>query len=169
MTEPDPIKKLMTRAGSLLSRRSYSCGEIRRKLLTSADAARVDQVVERLLELNLLNDADYAYNFAFARMNRDGWGSLKVLHALLRRQVPESLAEAAIERVQSAGDKEAFVVRYLDQYFSRREPPRDRKSLRRLITHLRRRGYRDDDIYSALRGRVPAAVWARFDTGDDIA
>jgi SOS response regulatory protein OraA/RecX len=169
VTEPDPLKKLMSKAGSLLARRSYSCGEMRRKLLSSGNEVQADQVVTRLRQLNLLNDGDYAYNFAFARMNQDGWGSLKVLHALLSRQIPASLAEAAIERVQSEGEKGMFLARYLDHYFRRKESPRDRKSLRKLIAHLRRRGFREDEIYSALRGRLPAEVWSRFDTGDDLA
>ena len=89
----------MQKAGSLLARRSYSRGELRSKLATLGEGQRIESVLDRLEELNLLNDGEYAYNSASRWIKQDGWGPLRVHDLLLRREVPASIAQTAIERV----------------------------------------------------------------------
>src|SRR5687768_10744837 len=109
-------KKLMSRAGNLLGRRSYSRGELARKLLKLADPPEVETVLDRLEELDLLNDSKYAYNFAFYRLRECGWGPLRVRHALLNRQVAADLVESALNRVFQEHGEGPMLEGYLDRY-----------------------------------------------------
>jgi hypothetical protein len=44
--------------------------------------------------------------------------------------------------------------------------PIDFKGVRKLIMHLRQRGFEEETIFSALRGEIPDAALRRFETGE---
>ena len=116
MTEAKTFRKLMSQAGRVLSRRAHSRGELRRKLARHAEPDLIEPVLDRLEELKLLNDADYAYNFALCRMKQDGWGPLKVFHSLRKHDVAPELVEKAIGRVRDeAGDVFQIYMDYAGQ------------------------------------------------------
>jgi SOS response regulatory protein OraA/RecX len=162
----DLQKKLLNRAGTLLGRRSYSRGEMRAKLSNLADSSDVDAALDRLESLNLLNDSDYAYNFASSRIRLQGWGPIKVRHALLRREVSAQVVDAAIARVRRETGDEEVLRDYLDRYCIKHGVPGNRRALQKLVAHLERRGFGDAAIYSALRRVIPAGVWECFETGE---
>jgi regulatory protein len=161
-------KQLMQKAGALLARRSYSRGELKDRLAKIAGVSGLEPVLDRLEQLNLLNDADYAYNFALCRIGRDGWSPARVERSLLRRQLSRATAEGAIARVQSELGHEAALAGYVREYCGRRGFPADLKSLRRLILHLRRRGFEEELIVNVVQPMIPASLWQRFETGECI-
>jgi regulatory protein len=164
--EADPNKRLMQKAGKLLAVRARSRGELRLKLSSLAEEAQLEEFLDRLQELDLLNDAEYAYNFAVRRFRQDGWGPAKVFHSLLRHHVAPPAAESAIERVRQQTGDELLLQEYLERYFRKSEIPRDRKGIQKLVCHLRRRGFHEDIIFQILRRRIPAAAWGHIDTGE---
>lgn len=166
MTEPDSLRPLFQKAGRLLARRAYSRGELRERLLRAAEPARVDEVLDRLEALRLLNDAEYAYNFAAQRIRLEAWGPLKVEQALERRRVPPDVIAAALERVDAELSEGAALETYVEKCCRAAGMPRDRKEIHRLIQRLRRRGFHDEIIRSVLKKRIPAAAWRHFDTGE---
>jgi regulatory protein len=157
---------LLKKAGTLLARRAYSRGELRIKLLKTAGEREVDSALDRLEQLNLLNDADYAYNFAFYRIKHEGWGPAKVRDSLLRRHVAPSAIEGALDCVRSTLGGNPDLVEYMRKFCGKRWPPTDPKQLQRLIMHLRRRGFDEDCIFSTLRREIPEAVLQHFETGE---
>jgi len=164
--EPDPTNKIMHKAAALLARRSYSRGELGAKLTTLGDPDQIEPVLDRLEELNLLNDADYAYNSAVRWIRQEGWGPVKVLHMLKRRQVSSSLAETAIDRVRMEISDTAALESFLDRRGRTHPLPGDRKGIQKLVMSLRRRGYPEEAIWDVLRRRIPAAAWQNFETGE---
>ncbi len=166
MTDPEVLKKLLNKAGAILARRPHARGELRLKLLRHGGEADVDAALDRLQDLNLLNDAEYAYNFAFRRARHEGWGPLKVRQALVRRQVAPALAEGAVERVRDELGEEAMLEEYVERRCRRTGLPADRRGILRLMNHLRSRGYKEESIWTVLRHLIPAAVWQRYETGD---
>lgn len=164
--EPDSQKMLLRKAGALLARRAFSRGELRDKLSSAAEGSVVDAVLDRLEQLNLLNDADYAYNFAFYRIRQQGWGPAKVRDSLLRRQVAPAIAESAIKRACEEADPLAALADYARKYFGKNYAAPDWKKARRLIAHLRQRGFEEDIIMRALKRVIPAALWKRLETGE---
>lgn len=164
--EAELQKKLLNRAGKLLAKRPYSCGEMRIKLSKLAESADVENILNRLEALNLLNDADYAYDFAFSRIRLQGWGPIRVRHSLLHRQVAHQIIETALDRVwQDVGDR-VVLREYIDQHYRKTGIPQDRKGIKRLIAHLQRRGFADATIYSTLREMIPDLAWECFETGE---
>jgi SOS response regulatory protein OraA/RecX len=163
--ENECYKLLMKKAGALLARRAYTRGELRDRLAKNSGETPVENVLDRLEQLNLLNDADYGYNFALCRI-RQGWSRTKVKQSLLRRQIDLKQVEGALERVRNEVDDQSAVATYLRTYCEKKEVPADLKELRRLVTHLRQRGFDEDIIASALRQIIPAALMQRFETGE---
>jgi len=156
----------MQKAGALLGRRAYTCGELRAKLTSAGDPVEIEEVLTHLQDVGLLNDEEYAYNFASRRINEMAWGDGKVYHSLVRRHISSHLAEAAIQRVHQEISEEVVLSRYLEKKASRGGMPSDRKGIRKLIAHLRSRGFSEDHIWRCLRDKVPAASWRRFEMGD---
>jgi len=166
VTEDQSASKLMQKAGRLLARRAYSRGELGAKLSAGADEGEVETVLRRLEELKLLNDEQYAYNFAHYRMKQDGWGPLKVYHSLLRRRVESRLVESAIARVRQETGDGNLLRGYLEGYCGKHGLPQDRRSIQKLFARLKRRGFHDEIIYSVLRQSIPAAAWQCFVIGE---
>jgi regulatory protein len=160
-------KKLLKKASQLLARRAYSKGELCRKLeKTVADETIVVSILDRLEQLKLLNDTEYAYNFALSRISRDGWGPAKVRHALIRRHVSLSDISIALDRIRTELGDEYALADYLRKYFNKRGLPKNPKSIRNLILHLQRRGYNRPSIWKTINHIVPSAMLHHFDTGD---
>ncbi len=164
--EEDFHQALMRRAGSLLRRRAYSRAELAEKLSRFAGPDDLRGVLDRLQELDLLNDARYAYNLAFQRLTEDGWGPLKVREALQARKLASELIEAALERIRQEVGFEPILTNYLDRHCRRSGIPSDPKGIQRLFQHLRRRGFPDDQIYNVLRRNTPGQAWHRFESGE---
>jgi SOS response regulatory protein OraA/RecX len=164
--DADSCKLLLKKAGTLLARRAYSRGELREKLRKTAQAAEVESVLDRLEKLNLLNDLDYAYNFALCRVRQEGWGPAKLRESLLRRAVAQETVEAALKRVFDEVDPRSALADHVRKRFGKSGLPSDIPGVRRLILQLRRRGFDDDTIRGALKTIVPAALLERLETGE---
>lgn len=165
MTEEKPVRNVLRKAGILLARRAYSRGELRDKLSGLAGHEEIEEVLRRLEDLHLLNDSDYAYNFASNRIRQRGWGPVKAYHALVRRQVSPGIAESALERVREEAGEQLWLEGYLEKYWRTRHSPRNRKEIRKLVVHLRQRGFHEETILEVLRRSIPAEVWRSFDAG----
>jgi regulatory protein len=159
-------KLLLKKAGALLARRAYSRGELCEKLVRIAGGIPVEDVLDRLEQLNLLNDADYAYNFALYRVRQEGWPPARVQQCLVRRQVEQSVIDSALERVRHELGADAPLARCLHKYCRNRGTPEDPKSVRKLVLYLRRRGFDEDSIISGLKQIIPEAKWQHFETGE---
>jgi regulatory protein len=161
-------KLLMQKAAALLARRSYSRGELKNRLAKIAGEFPLEPILNRLEQLKLLNDADYAYNFAFCRIKQQGWGPDKVQRALLSRHVDRLTVENALERVQNELGNKYALADYVQEYCRRRGLPADLKSLRKLVLHLGQRGFEQEIILDVVRPMISAALWQRFETGESI-
>jgi SOS response regulatory protein OraA/RecX len=160
-------KELLNEAGTLLARRSFSRGEMRVKLSKLAQSDEVELALDRLEHLNLLNDADYSYNFAFYHIRQRGWSPAKVRNSLERRHVSQANIDAAIMRVLDEFDGTSTTLgEYLKRYCAKKGTPSDLNGYRRLLSHLRLRGFDEDSIISELKQIVPAEILQRMGTGD---
>lgn len=166
MMDADSDKKLMQKAGGMLAHRPYSRGELRARLAAFGEAPQVEAILDRLQQLNLLNDENYSYNLACLWMKQSGWGAIKVRFHLLRRQVPAADIEAAIERVHQEFSEVESLNQYLDRRARSQPMPEDRRGIRKLVGTLRQRGFANETVWSVLRRRMSPSAWKTFDTGD---
>jgi regulatory protein len=159
-------KTLMKKAGLLLARRAYSRGELRMKLAKMAGDSEIESALDRLEQLNLLNDADYAYNFAVYRIRQEGWGPAKVRDSLLRRHLSQAIVESALERIRDELGEELALTDCIKKRCGKQALPANPKDVQKLISYLRRRGFDDDSIFRALKRMLPAAAIQHFETGE---
>ena len=147
----DLHKLLLKKAGALLARRAYSRMDLQTKLAEFADEPQVESALQHLERLNLLNDADYAYNFALRHIRQHGWSSARVQNALLAHHVDGEIIERALEKVRKElGDEESGIREYVQKRYGKSGLPADPKGVRKLILHLQHRGFDEETIFSAL-------------------
>ena len=141
------------RALSLLSFRARSVAELRRKLLDKgADRTEVDDVIARLQDQRLLDDVDFARQFARNRVQGAGASRLRVVQELARKGVARSVAEAAFDGLrESEGlDTTATIRRVAEKKWTSLARLDDVTRRRRLYAFLARRGFNPDEIRSAM-------------------
>ena len=166
---------LMKHAAALIARRSHSRGEMRRKLTAYKaeedkeikeleNIGEIETVLDRLEHLNLLNDAEFAYNFTFYRIKESGWGEEKVRKALLDRDVEKTVADRAIERVLEEIARDGVndpLMEYISGYCRKHGTPSTLKDAQKLTRHLAGRGFDEDRIIGAA-----ARIFPHFGMGD---
>jgi regulatory protein len=164
--DPEIQKRMLKKAGAFLARRAHSRAELKQKLMKLAPEVEVESALDRLEQLNLLNDPEYAYNFALCRMKQDGWGRVKICESLLRRQISETAIHSGLERAWSEMNEESALSDYLKRRFGKKQLSKDPKALRKLVLHLRRRGFDEENISRVLKRMFPSELMRYPDTGD---
>ena len=141
-----PDEALRKRALELLGRRARSRQEIIEKLAAKgADRAEAEAVADWLVEMRLLNDADYAEQIVRYYGER-GYGRKRIERELWWRGIEKDLWDTALEDLPERDDK-------MDDFIRQRlrgELP-DRQEERRLVNALVHRGFNRDEIGEGLR------------------
>jgi regulatory protein len=133
----------LNRALRLLRYRARSQDEIRSRLKLLGFAPSITEAtLRKLVSLNLLNDASFARNWALTRIERRGYGPLRVARELRQKGIPQPLIEQVLREGFSAGDTTVAekARRLLEKRF-RGQDLRSGKELRRAAAFLQRRGY----------------------------
>jgi len=143
------------RALNLLAFRARSASELRRRLIQKGEAAaRVDRVIERLREVGLVNDADFARQLARSKVS-GGASRRRVHQELFKRGVARDVADEAVGEVME--DEQVDEVAVAERVARKRMPslakldPQSRR--RRLYSFLARRGH-DGDVIREVMARV---------------
>ena len=131
------VGKALSKALALLTRRSYSEAELRRKL-EGFDPDEVEAVVERLRKWGYLNDQAYAQAFVARRLRR--YGPRRLRYELLRRGVSEQL----VDELMNEWDEVEAAFRVLVS-----RAPRYRERRERAVRFLVGRGFSLDAALSA--------------------
>lgn len=118
----------------------WSLLQVRKEALLEQGAV----VADRLTELGLLNDGEYARTVV-RHYAAKGYGPRKIRDELYRRGVPREFWEEAMEEREPDEDQVAELAR---QKLRDAEP--NRENLKKVSDYLARRGYRWEEISSAL-------------------
>ena len=162
---------LMKRAAAFIARRAHSRGELLRKLIgghenDEAFNAEIETVLDRLEHLNLLNDAEYAYNFALNKIKDSGWGEEKVREALYDRAVAKAVVVRALDRVREEIAPEGMddaLMEYVKDYCRKHGTPSTVKEARKLAVRLAGRGFDEDRTAGALQRVIPPEIFRHFE------
>jgi regulatory protein len=145
----------------MLEARARGVAELRRLLIRKGEPeADVDETIARLQASGVLDDANYARQFARSKALGAGHSRRRLQQELTRRGVAREVSDAAIEDVftDEGVDEDAAiekVARKKLRMLAKLDEPTQR---RRLYAFLARRGYESDDIARVTRLLV---------TGDD--
>lgn len=128
--------------------RSRTREEVRRKLTRGGFAPEaVDSALARLEELGYVNDREYAERYASIRLGRR-YGPRRVVQELLRRGIPQAMAEEAVTNARVEGEVERQAYEAAARRARRLSSETDeRKRSKKLYDFLVRRGF---DAHLAL-------------------
>lgn len=145
-----PYQKLYARGLKLLSHRSYSEGELADKLSRYGDPDTVAQVLADFKAINLVNDIDFARNFASYRVRSKRFGRTRAAQDLRKRKVSGPVIEQALDAVYQEVGEDTLIDQAADKWIQRAGTPKDMKALRRLIGFLQRQGFSSERVYAKL-------------------
>ena len=133
------------RALRIIGARPMSEKELRDRLVEKGETAEnAADAVDWLVELRLLNDAEYAA-MCVRHYAAKGFGPGRIRNELYRRGVPRELWEEALEELPEQDDE-------IDRLLRRklRGDVTDRDAVRKATDYLYRRGFKYDDIRAAV-------------------
>ena len=148
-----PERSTYDRALTLLGFRARSVAEMRRRLREKgAGATDVEEVIGRLLEQKLLDDADFARQFARVRITGAGASRIRILQELRRKGVARDVAERAIAELgeEEGLDPSAAIHAVAAKKWASLARLDDITRRRRLYAFLARRGFSPDEIRGAI-------------------
>ena len=138
---------------SLLAARPYASSALRRKLIQKEyPAADADDVIRRLLDNGLLNDAKFAEQYARSKMLSTGASKRRLTQDLYRKGIKGDVATTAIANVveQDEIDPAAVIERVAKKKLAQMGDLEPLALRRRLFAFLARRGYDVDEIKAVV-------------------
>ena len=138
---------------SLLAARPYASSALRRKLIQKEyPAADADDVIRRLLDNGLLNDAKFAEQYARSKMQSMGASKRRLTQDLYRKGIKGDVATEAIANVvaQDEIDPAVVIERVARKRLAQLGDLEPVVLWRRLFAFLARRGYDLDEIKAVL-------------------
>lgn len=153
MPDDPEVEKALQTAYRLLAARARSEREVRAKLGGKGINGRIiDQVIDRLHELNYLNDASFARQWA-GRLAEDRLaGNRRIEMSLREKGIEPALIDGIIAEVrQTLPEREAIRRAIRKKLKDGASPLRDDREKRRLAQHLLGRGFAPGLIYEMIR------------------
>lgn len=133
---------------NLLSYRAHGKNELIKKLVSKKhDRASAEKAVERLEELNLIDDADFAERLSNELFNKKGYSKKRIIQELVSRGIDRDTAINATELLDK--NEQERIIELLEKKYSKFLT--DEKGRKKVFNSLLRLGYSYSEINSALR------------------
>ena len=146
MKSASGLSKCKQRALRIIGARPMSSKELTDRLKEKGETPEnAEQTVQWLLELRLLNDAEYAA-MCVRHYAAKGYGPGKIRNEFYRRGIPKELWDDAL---LSMPEQEDQIDRLLRKKL--RAPTPDRDALRKAADYLFRRGFHREEIQAAIQ------------------
>lgn len=133
-----------------LDYRDHSTREIRQKLMRKFDAQYVDEAVEKLAELDLINDERYARLYARELFEHKKFGKMRIKSELRARGIATETANEAVDELfdEEEPDNIERIVDIIEKkYYNKMNDESGRK---KVFAALTRMGYSFSDIREAM-------------------
>ena len=133
-----------------LDYRDHSEKEIRAKLMRKHGAEYVDEAVEKLIELDLINDRRYAENYARELFEHKNFGKIRIKSELIAKGIASDIASEAVNSLfeDEEPDNIQRIVDIIEKkYYNRMNDEVGRK---KVFSALQRMGYSFSDIREAM-------------------
>ena len=129
----------------LISYRDHSKKELKDKIKRTCDEASAEKAVERMEELGLVDDEDYARRYAKKLLSQKKMTKRAAMFELSRKGIDKETAEAALDEIDV--DYRENIREIIDRKYPNIS---DEKIKRRAVAALQRLGYGWDDIRAVL-------------------
>lgn len=133
-----------------LDYRDHSEKEIRAKLMRKHGAEYVDEAVEKLIELDLINDRRYAENYARELFEHKKFGKIRIKSELIAKGIASDIASETVNSLfeDEEPDNIQRIVDIIEKkYYNRMNNEVGRK---KVFSALQRMGYTFSDIREAM-------------------
>ena len=145
MIELSNERRAKEKALWLISYRSHSKKELKDKIRRTCDDSSAEKAVERMEELGLVNDEEYARQFARKLLQQKKMARRAAMLEMSRKGIDKETAEAALDEVDVDYREN---IRYIIE--KKYRDIGDEKIKRRAVAALQRLGYGWDDIRAVL-------------------
>ena len=145
MIELSNERRAKEKALWLISYRSHSKKELKDKIRRTCDDSSAEKAVERMEELGLVNDEEYARQFARKLLLQKKMARRTAMLEMSRKGIDKETAEAALDEVDVDYREN---IRYIIE--KKYRDIGDEKIKRRAVAALQRLGYGWDDIRAVL-------------------
>ncbi|PEN14495.1 recombinase RecX [Longibacter salinarum] len=148
----EEIVRAKQRAFKYLAHKPRTETEVRRKL-RGLDLGRrvIDRVIERLYELDYLDDEQYARDYTHNRFSNKGYGPIRIERELTERGIDRHLAERTVARFFEEASELDAAREQARKRWPRVAGEQDvRKQKRKLLGYLQRRGFTPDVVYRVV-------------------
>ena len=93
-------KDALKRAAALCSRQEYCTGDIHKKLIQwGLEEDEANQVISQLVKESFLDDSRYAGQYTRDKFKFNGWGKIKITHALRQKGITRALIDEALNQL----------------------------------------------------------------------
>ena len=133
-----------------LDYRDHSEKEIRAKLMRKHGAEYVDEAVEKLIELDLINDRRYAENYARELFEHKKFGKIRIKSELIAKGIASDIASETVNSLfedEEPDNIQRIVDSIEKKYYNRMNDEVGRK---KVFSALQRMGYSFSDIREAM-------------------
>ncbi len=156
----DALASARASAVNYLSYRPRSSREVRDHLTRKGYAEPIArQVVDRLVELRLIDDAAFARMFLRDRLKRGRSGEVLLRQELIGRGIARAIADQALRDTVNPDEQQSAALILARKKLSRARPPRESKAAlqarQRLYAYLLRRGFSNDIAQRTVRSLLP--------------
>lgn len=139
--------KAKQKALSMLSRQEYTRSQLEKRLEAKVGAPAAQAAAQRMEELGLVDDADYAIRYA-RTLSRKGYAERRIAAQMRSKGLSQGVIAEAVEELDA--DPVAQAADFLEKKYPLwRE---DAAVKRRAYGALARRGFRYEDIRRAMDG-----------------
>lgn len=157
-------KKLLNYALTILAKKRFTIREMVRKLearnrksSTPCPDSELQQVLEKLVKSNFLNDQDYAYFFVESRSTGNIYkpiGPHKIRAKLKQKGIDAEHINQAIE--QANFDEQSMAIDLLDRKIKSLTPAelKEHKTQAKLLRYLQSNGFTISTCYKALSAKI---------------
>jgi regulatory protein len=160
--------ELYTAAINGLARRAYSVYEMRSYLERRAeDKDAVKGVLDRLKQLDYLDDARYARQFVRLHTELRKQGPFRIARDLRARGVPDRHIEAALGERPAASNESVLVRTRLERRMKTLRGPLDERRVASLYRSLLRAGFSADTIRRELNSLTKAPTEELPESSDE--
>jgi regulatory protein len=135
--------EIMNRAIRLLTYKPRSVKELRGRLLEKpwADAATVDEVLEKLKSYGYLDDGRFALNLAGSKLRQKAVGKIRLRQSLIKKKLDRETIDKALEQTFADTPESELIDRAVYQHLRLHGKPETREAAKKLFDFLMRRGF----------------------------
>jgi regulatory protein len=146
LPQTDEFRKIFDHAVKLVSLRLHGSEELRRKLLLRKyNKNYVDLAINRLVELKVLNDEQFAENYLENLIRYKTYGFYGLKMKLLQRGLPQEIITRLLEEKLDIGEETKIAEKFIGKTHKEKD---------KLTQSLRRKGFRSEVIAKVLRNMV---------------